>query len=87
MKKTLLCLFLVGCAPVKTVHVKSNVDVLVNVNGETVCQTTDNCKIKIPVYDSAQKNFSIVNKKNYFSKYFTLNGSWFETDTTIFVMF
>lgn len=87
MKKILLCLFLVGCAPVKTIHINSNVDALVSVNGETVCQTTDNCKIKIAVSDSAQKNFSIVSKKNYFSKYFALNSSRFEKDTTIFVMF
>lgn len=87
MKKILLCLFLVGCAPVKTIHINSNSDALVNVNGETICKSTNNCEIKIENTDSSQKNLTIINKKNYFPKYFSLNGSLFSKDTTIFVMF
>jgi hypothetical protein len=85
MKKYLLCLLFIGCAPVQTIRVNSNVDGFVNVNGERVCNSTKNCSVGIS--DSAQKNFVVVNKKNYFSKYFSLNGNVFGKDTTVFVSF
>lgn len=85
MKKIILCLFFVGCAPTKTIRIESNSDAIVNMNGHNICNSTKNCKVKIS--DSTQNNFSVVNKKNYFSKYFSLNGSMFQTDTTIFVSF
>ena len=85
MLRILFCLLLVGCAPVKRIHIISNVSSSVILDGSIYCQTP--CDVKIKQNDTTQTNISVINKKNYFQKYFTMNSTMFGKDTILEVNF
>lgn len=85
MFRILFCLMIVGCAPVKRIHIISNAASSVTVNGYNFCETP--CDVKISKKDTTQISISVMNKKNYFQKYFPINGTMFSKDTTLEVNF
>jgi len=81
-------LFLIGCSGGKYINFQTNVPAEIRFEGQRICNLdeTTTCRIKLK-NDSVVNTYAVLNKRNYFSKYFSLSGNMFSKDTTITVEF